>query len=112
MIDTQAVLRMAESTRGIVVVDTHGATVDSDRLPADLHVPGLLVEKVSEAVKRLEGGRVVEFLDRDTLWSVRGFVLDAEVLGAVADGGHITPGELIDAVIAAGFEWRPILGAV
>ena len=66
----------------------------------------LIVVPVTEAVKVVVGGVVHESLDRDTLWSVQGFVLGSEVVLALDD--LTTPEDLIAAVPHAGFEWETI----
>ena len=69
-------------------------------------MPGLLVGIVTEAVKQVNGGRLIADLDRDSLWAVRGFVLDMTIIQALGDG-EFTASDLIGVVSAAGFRWRP-----
>ena len=64
----------------------------------------LVVDEVTDAVKEIVDGRVVGSLDRDQLWSVRGFVLFHDVVSALS-GDEFTPEGLIEAVTAAGYTW-------
>lgn len=105
VIASQTLLRLATTTP-IVVVDHHGLPLDRELLPEELPVPGLLVGIVNEAVKQVNGGRLIADLDRDSLWAVRGFVLDMTIIQALGDG-EFSASELIGAVSAAGFRWRP-----
>lgn len=105
VIASQTLFRLA-TTDPIVVVDHNGLPLDRELLPEELPVPGLLVALVTEAVKRVQGGRLIADLDRDSLWAVRGFVLDMTILDALGDG-EFSAFDLIGAVSAAGFRWRP-----
>ena len=64
----------------------------------------LVVDEVTDAVKEIVDGRVVGSLERDQLWSVRGFVLSHDVVSALS-GDEFTPEGLIEAVTAAGYTW-------
>ena len=75
-----------------------------DGLPDDLPAPSLLVAPVSEAVKRVEGDRLAEDLDRSRLWLVRGIAVDRVVMESVPDGSY-TMTDLIRQVEAAGHAW-------
>jgi len=77
-------------------------------LPADLPVPGLLVRAVTEAVKQLEAGRLIDDLDRDMMWAIEGFILDKGVLEALPHGVY-SGEQFIGAVVDAGFTWRSAL---
>jgi hypothetical protein len=105
VIDSQTLYRLA-TTDAVVVVDHNGLPLDRELLPEGLPVPGLLVGTVTEAVKRVHGGRLIADLDRDSLWAVHGFVLDMTIVAALEDG-EFSALDLIDAVSAAGFCWRP-----
>jgi hypothetical protein len=107
VIDSQRLSQLATADP-VVVVDHNGLPLDRDLLPDDLPVPGLLVGPVTEAVKRVKGGRLIADLDRDSLWAVRGFVLDSTIVGALGDG-EFAALDLIGAVSAAGFRWRPTI---
>lgn len=107
MIDSQRLSQLATADP-VVVVDHNGLPLDRDLLPDDLPVPGLLVGPVTEAVKRVKGGRLIADLDRDTLWAVHGFVLDMTILDVLGDG-QFSAFDLIGAVGAAGFRWLPTI---
>jgi hypothetical protein len=80
--------------------------MELDGLPPKLAVPGLVVRVVTEAVKRVEGDRLVGDLDRDGLWAVLGFILDEDVVSSLGDRDYTTA-ELIRAVESAGYRWQP-----
>jgi hypothetical protein len=105
VIASQTLSRLA-TTDPIVVVDHNGLPLDGELLPEDLPVPGLLVGIVTEAVKQVQGGRLIADLDRESLWAVRGFVLDMTIIDALGDR-EFSAYDLINAVSAAGFRWRP-----
>ena len=107
MLDSQTLRRMAATDR-VVVVDHNGEPMHRDGLPDELPVPGLLVSPVAEAVKQVEAGRLVADLDRDSLWVVRGFILDSTVLDALGEGSYSVE-ELIGAVKSAGLVWQPTI---
>jgi len=106
VIDIAALRKLVESGELLVVIDAAGVVVEDSGTQES--GPALLIAApVTEAVKVVNGGLVHDSVDRDTLWSVENFVLGPEVVMAL-DEGVITPGELIEAVISAGFEWRVI----
>ena len=107
MLDSQTLRRMA-ATDPLVVVDHNGEPIERDGLPGELPIPGLLVSPVTEAVKQVEQGRLIADLDRDSLWAVRGFILDITVLDALGEGTY-SVAELIGAVTAAGHDWQPTI---
>ena len=107
MIDIQTMRQMAAAQQ-VVVVDHNGEPVDRLRLPDELPVPGLLVSTMNEAVKQVDAGRLIADLDRDSLWAVAGFVLDITVLDALGEGAY-SAADLIGAVTAAGFDWKPTI---
>lgn len=86
--------------------DAAGEAIEPDLLATG--GPAVLrVGNVTDAVKLVDEGRIVGPVDRDTLWAVRWFELDREVvlkLGSV----EIEPGELIEAVEASGHRWQVI----
>jgi hypothetical protein len=69
----------------------------------------LLVSDVTEAVKRVEDGVVVESVDRRKMWAVEAIVLNRIVLRRL-DEEEVSVEGLFDSVRAAGFAWqiRPI----
>ena len=107
MLDSQTLFRLA-TTHPVVVIDHNGLPFDRELLANELPVPGLLVGAVTEAVKKVHGGRVVADLDRDTLWAVHGFVLDVTIIDALEEG-RFSAFDLIGAVTAAGFRWMPTI---
>lgn len=91
-----------------VVFDKHGNPVDLD-VPGDVGPAALLVSDVTEAVKRVEDGVVVESVDRRKMWAVEAIVLNRIVLRRL-DEEEVSVEGLLDSVRAAGFAWqiRPI----
>ncbi|HLF60200.1 MAG TPA: hypothetical protein VI980_03360 [Acidimicrobiia bacterium] len=106
MIDIPALRKLVEAGAARVVVDASGEILDREQ-PSEVGPALLIAAPLTEAVKVVDGGLVHDSLDRDGLWSIEGFGLGREVLLAL-DGGLMAPGELIDAVTRAGFEWRVI----
>jgi len=96
------------ATDPLVVVDITGEPMDREGLPDQLPIPGLLVSPVAEAVKQVEAERLIADLDRDSLWAVRGFVLDGTVLDALGEGSYSVE-QLIGAVKTAGLDWQPTI---
>lgn len=73
---------MRES-RGGLVFTPHGELVDDVDTSA-LTAPTLLVEPVNDAVKRLStDGRVLDHLDRDTVWRVVAYFVDDQTAHAL-----------------------------
>lgn len=107
MLDAPTLRRLAERADGPILVDVTGAPRDATRLPGDAGVPGLLVAMVTEAVKQVEGNRVTASLDRDEMWAVEGFLLDAALIAALPDDLG-SPTGLLDAVAEAGVRWTVI----
>ena len=66
--------------------------------------PALLVAPVTDAVKRVEDGRM-ESLDREQMWSVRAIVLDAELLTDLGDR-DLGAEDLMEAVRDLGYTWQ------
>ena len=87
---------------GVVSIDADGRVIDA--APDDVSLPSLLVAPVSDAVKKMEGDRLTEDLDRSQLWSVRGIAVDRLVMESVPDGSF-TMAELIQQVESAGQVW-------
>ncbi len=90
----------------VLIVDVDGRPLDTDRLPEDLPVPGLLVRALTEAVKQVEAGRLINDLDRDAMWAIEGFILDKDLLEGLPDGVY-SGEQFIEVVVDAGFTWRP-----
>ncbi|MGH8949924.1 MAG: hypothetical protein ACRDX9_00725 [Acidimicrobiia bacterium] len=107
MIDPQVLSQRASSGAAPTVIDHRGEHMALQWLSEDVPMPGLLVARVNEAVKQAESGRVVHHLNRDELWAVEGFVLDAEVLRAIPEGEY-SAHDLMAAVVAAGYRWRVV----
>lgn len=106
MIDMPALRNLVEAGELTVVVDAAGEIVYRGGVSEE--GPALLITSpLTDAVKVVAGGLVHESLDRDILWSIEAFVLAREVVLAL-DESVSTPGELIEAVTNAGFEWRAI----
>jgi hypothetical protein len=106
VIDIPALRVLIDAGESRVVVDAGGELVDQSGASA-LGPALLIAAPVTEAVKAVAGGVIHESLNRDTLWSVEGFVLGPEVVRALGDD-VITAGELIAAVTSAGFDWQAI----
>lgn len=99
-----SISRLRESIVGDrVVFDRRGD-------PADVDVVGvrgraiLVVAPVTDAVKRVEEGRV-ESLDRDRMWAVEAIALDREVVDQL-DRDELSVEELLAAVPRIGYSWE------
>lgn len=83
---------------------------DGQGNPADADVSSvraravLVVAPVTDAVKRVEEGRV-ESLDRDGMWAVEAIALDRVVLEQL-EGEELTVEELLAAVPRMGYPWE------
>lgn len=64
----------------------------------------LVVAPVTDAVKRLEGGRV-ESLDRDRMWAIEAIALDKVVVERI-DVDELSVEELLAAVPRMGYPWE------
>ena len=106
MIDIPTLRALIEAGESRVAFDASGEMLDQGSEPP-VGSALLIVVPVTEAVKIVVGGVVHESLDRDTLWSIQGFVLASEVVLALGDD-VTTPEDLIAAVSHAGFEWETI----
>lgn len=92
-----------------VVFDPQGRHVDL-AVPGDVGPAAMLVVEVTDALKRVGGdGRIVESVDRSTMWAVAALVLN-EIVLARLDDAELTVDELLEAVRSVGFSWqiRPI----
>lgn len=106
MIDIPALRELVEAGEARVAFDVTGVILEAGDVSASGSAV-LVASPLTEAVKVVADGLVHESLDRDTIWSVDGFVLGRDVLAAL-EAGVTTAGELIEAVTRAGFEWRVI----
>jgi len=106
VIDIPTLRALIEAGEPRVVIDASGELLDQGAVPL-LGSAVLIVLPVTEAVKVVVGSVVHESLDRDTLWSIDGFVLGREVVLALGDDVTTTE-DLIAAVPEAGFEWETI----
>lgn len=106
MIDLTRIRDLVEAGVDRLAFDVRGETIEPDRLSAS--GPAVMrVDEPTDAVKRVDGDRIVGSVDRETLWAVRWFELDREVVLELGTG-TIRPGELIEAVKEAGHRWRVI----
>lgn len=106
MIDLTQIRDLVDAGADRLVFDSAGEPMKRNHPtsggPAVLHVAD-----VEEAVKRVDGGTIVESLNRETLWGVRWFELDSEVILELGTG-TIQPGELIEAVREIGHQWQVV----
>lgn len=103
MISTQEL--KSRLTGNWVAIDKHGQPVIYE-VPADIGPATLAVAPVTDALKRVdEADRVVESVDKNTVWSVVAIVLNAIVLNRLPEDSF-TAEELIEAVRDAGFAWQ------
>lgn len=88
-----------------VAFDKHGEVVDY--VVADHIGPAiLLVSPVTDALKRVDDAeRVVDSIDRGSVWMVDVIVLNSTVLSALPHK-ELSAEELIDSVREAGFTWQ------
>jgi hypothetical protein len=108
VISSETLRLVARGQSRPVLIDTSGQPYRVDGLPDDASVPSLVVGKVTEAVKQVETGTVVQYLNRDALWAVEGFLLDRDVVDSLPDDVN-SPERLIDAVREAGFQWHAVI---
>jgi hypothetical protein len=108
MISSETLRLVARGGSGPVLIDNSGQPYRVDGLPDNASVPSLVVGKVTEAVKQVETGTIVQYLDREALWAVEGFLLDRDVVDSLPDDVD-SPERLIDAVREAGFEWHSVI---
>lgn len=90
----------------LLAVDLEGGPIGIDGL-VDPASPGLVVAPVTEAVKEVDDGTVVQYVNRDTLWAVHGFVVDHELVSLLPDQVD-GPESLISAVVELGRNWSPV----
>lgn len=86
-----------------VAFDEEGEPVDVE-IPVSIGPAAILVNPVTDAVKRVEGD-VVESLDRERMWLVEAIVLNRVVLHRLSDG-EMAVGELLDVVRGLGYSWQ------
>ncbi|MGA7096601.1 MAG: hypothetical protein WB245_03430 [Acidimicrobiia bacterium] len=84
MIETARVRELARSPGGAIAIDQSGNRLEVD-LPEQTPTPALLVNRVREAVKATDGTLLSDFVNRDTLWEVHGFLLDDQSLDELPD---------------------------
>ena len=106
MLDIPAI-REAASERQRIRLDPDGALDLSGDTPSWDDRAVLVVDEVTEAVKRVEGESVLGSVDRDELWAVKGIILDREVALALPDDLG-SPADLIEAVTNAGYHWTTV----
>jgi hypothetical protein len=106
VIDIPTLRALIEAGEPRVAIGSSGEILDLEEMPL-LGSAVLMVAPVTESVKVVVGRVVHESLDRDTLWSIQGFVLGREVVLALGDD-VTTSEDLIAAVSDAGFEWETI----
>ncbi len=88
---------------GFVIFDKHGRTVDIDLMDYP-NSPTLLVEDVTDALKRVSGDRVVGSADRGETWRVKAMILSTEAVESLSDDSYRAE-ELLGAIEAAGLRW-------
>jgi hypothetical protein len=77
-------------------------------VPAGGIAPAVLfVDKVTDAVKDVDGGRVVGSRDRDGLWQVGRIELDRELVISLPSGS-LDLGGVVEGVRSAGYTWRVV----
>ncbi|HEY7822976.1 MAG TPA: hypothetical protein VIG24_09095 [Acidimicrobiia bacterium] len=86
-----------------VVFDRQGDPADVDVSNVRGHAI-LVVAPVTDAVKRVEEGRV-ESLDRDRMWAVEAIALDRVVVDQL-DVNELSVEELLAAVPRMGYSWE------
>jgi hypothetical protein len=108
VISSQALRRIAETGLDRISITNTGELSEFDDLPEETLIPALVVGKVNEAVKQLEAGSVVHYLNRDALWAVMGFLLDPKVVSSLPEDVD-SAADLIEAVKQAGFVWHTVV---
>lgn len=106
MLDILAI-RQAAYEHGRVRLDPDGVLDLSGDIQGADDRAVLVVDEVTEAVKRVEGEGVLGTVDRDELWTVKGIILDREVVLGLPDD-LATPADLIGAVKNAGYHWTTV----
>ena len=86
-----------------VVVTPDGQFIDME-IPRSIGPATLLVRPVTDALKRVEGTRIVDSVSRDEVWSVDGFALNRVVLNKLS--GELTPQGLYEAVRETRLSWQ------
>lgn len=108
MVISQALREFAETELGRIWITSSGELSEFDGLPEDTLIPALVVGHVTEAVKQIETGTITQYLNRDALWAVQGFVLDRQVISSLPDGVD-SAADLVEAVTRAGYEWQTVV---
>ena len=99
-------IREAANERQRIRLDSDGALdLSGDTSGDDRAI--LVVDQVTEAVKLVEGEEVLRSVDRDELWTVKGLILDREVVLTLPDDLK-SPADLIKAVTDAGYHWTKV----
>jgi hypothetical protein len=109
VINSEALRRIAETGLDRISITSSGELLEVDGLPEDTLIPALVVGNVTEAVKQIENSTITQYLNRDALWAVQGFVLDRQVVSSLPDGVE-SAADLIEAVRHAGYEWAVTVG--
>jgi len=91
-----------------LLIDHAGDPTEFDGLPEDAPVPAVVVRTVTDAVKQVQGEMIIHYVNRDAIWAVVGFLLDATVVSSLPDDVD-SAADLIDAVRQAGHEWHAVL---
>ena len=84
---------------------TPGGSILDPPAPTGLGTAVLLVAEVTEAVKHLDGAKIVESVDRSRLWDLEAIVLEEAVLIDLGSD-DMDWAELMEAVVAAGYDWQ------
>lgn len=100
-------IRQAVNECQRIRLDSDGVLDLSGDIPGVDDRAVLLVDEVTEAVKRVEGEAIQGTVDRDELWTVKGMILDREVVLALPDDLG-SPADLIEAVTDAGYHWTTV----
>ena len=106
VIDLALMRDLVEGGADRIVFDTDGEAIEAEDSSA-VGPAVLLVDEVTDAVKQVEGDRIIGSLDRKNLWAIRRFELDREVVLDL-DTGTVGPEELVEVVKAAGYRWRVV----
>jgi hypothetical protein len=99
---------LARTDADPLVIDNSGTLVVGPP-PAGVGRASLLVGEVVDAVKVVEGDRVVGSRDREGLFRLEGVVVARELLEAIGDVDAGLPA-IIEAVTGLGETWKPCLG--
>lgn len=86
-----------------VMFDKWGQRLEGP-IPTDSGPASLQVEDVTDALKRIDDGRVAESVDRNQVWKVRAIVLNKVVVDRLPEQ-PMTVEDLLDSVRATGVAW-------